>query len=936
MPEAGPTQLADVLAAEYQALRPGCDFASRDSTELFAKLNACPQPLTALCISGGGIRSATFALGAIQGLARHGLLDKFDYLSTVSGGGFIGSWLTAWSRRAGGLSNILGQLQPDARPAELSAALPPDQTDPIAHLRDYNSYMSPRLGLLSADTWTLIATVVRNLLLNWMVLLPMLMAALLLPRLVLSLLALPEWYFGALIFAKNPPDYGNRALNVFSDALGVHYGLPLMGACLFALAMFNTLRFLPGMGNTDHSRRDFALQILLPLIGTVLAYVAFDSLYYVGSGYEFQNSLGGQLLAVLLPTALAWLAYRLTARRTAVARNMLSPLALAIFVMAAGTGIAIWLAANFLLWSPNPLSDLSWPAYVTVAPPAILLGYVMGTVLFVGLSSAALKDEDREWMSRGMAGMLMFCVAWLAGCGAVLIAPRWVVNWHSWASEAWIALTAVSAWLSAFGPALLAQRAPAGGAGNGKAWSAAALVVQLAPLVFVIALVIGLSLATNALLLALHLLPAIGQWPPLQLLAVDGSAIAWSAHYPVLGRSHPYALLLLMALLLLLSQVMARFVNINTFSLHAMYRDRLVRAYIGASNPRRAANRFTGFARGDDCAMHDLDATHKPLQVVNLTLNLVQSNRLAWQQRKAQPFTVTALHCGNFELGYRPSAQYGGRDGITLGSAVAISGAAASPSMGSYSSSAAGFIMTLLNTRLGCWLGNPGVAGNRSWQHAGPRSPVASLLQEAFGLTSNQTPYVYLSDGGHFENLGLFEMVLRRCRCIVVIDSECDPGLDLAGLGNALRKIRIDLGIDIAFDAPAMQALRARKQRCAVASIGYSSVDADAADGQLIYIKPMLCGNEPPDVENYGSTHPEFPHEGTGKQWFDESQTESYRMLGLQTIDELCGNWQGDSLQDLCRHAGQPAPAGVAQGQGAKTKISSLHEKPTDSRKVIA
>src|SRR3954471_17764516 len=69
-------------------------------------------PLNALCFSGGGIRSATFCLGVLQGLARLKTLDKFDYLSTVSGGGYIGSWLSCWMQRESGLGAVqkaLGQ-----------------------------------------------------------------------------------------------------------------------------------------------------------------------------------------------------------------------------------------------------------------------------------------------------------------------------------------------------------------------------------------------------------------------------------------------------------------------------------------------------------------------------------------------------------------------------------------------------------------------------------------------------------------------------------------------------------------------------------------------------------------------------------------------------------------------------------------------------------
>ena len=300
--------------------------------------------------------------------------------------------------------------------------------------------------------------------------------------------------------------------------------------------------------------------------------------------------------------------------------------------------------------------------------------------------------------------------------------------------------------------------------------------------------------------------------------------------------------------------------------------------------------------------MHKLDPAKSPLHVVNLTLNLVEANRLAWQQRKAQSFTVTPLHCGNYELGYRSSVNYGGPGGISLGTAVAISGAAASPSMGSRSSPATGFIMTLLNARLGCWLGNPASAGAKTWTHAGPHSATGSLVKEAFGLTSNQNAYVYLSDGGHFENLGLYEMVLRRCRFIVVLDGGADPDFVYDDLGNALRKIRIDLKVPIAFEDQFIRPLRERRKRCAVATISYSAVDEGAEDGWLIYVKPMRLGNETPDIDNYGRTHPDFPHQSTGNQWFDESQTESYRMLGLSTIEEICRGWNGESLQDLRRH----------------------------------
>jgi hypothetical protein len=298
--------------------------------------------------------------------------------------------------------------------------------------------------------------------------------------------------------------------------------------------------------------------------------------------------------------------------------------------------------------------------------------------------------------------------------------------------------------------------------------------------------------------------------------------------------------------------------------------------------------------------MSQLDPTLKPFHVVNVTLNLVGTERLAWQQRMAEAFTITPLHCGSSNLGYRPSANYGDSAGITLGTAVAISGAAASPAMGYHSSRVVAFIMTLFNARLGCWLGNPGAAGAKTWTLPGPTSAIASIVREAFGRTNDTSPYVYLSDGGHFENLGIYEMVRRRCRYIVVCDAGCDPRFTYEDLGNALRKIRIDMKIPIDFDGSSFQSLG--KKRCSVATIRYSLAGGDE-DGYLLYIKPMICGNEPPDVLSYQTDHKSFPHQSTAEQFFDESQTESYRMLGLFTAHEICGSWdKSGGIPDLFQY----------------------------------
>jgi hypothetical protein len=202
--------------------------------------------------------------------------------------------------------------------------------------------------------------------------------------------------------------------------------------------------------------------------------------------------------------------------------------------------------------------------------------------------------------------------------------------------------------------------------------------------------------------------------------------------------------------------------------------------------------------------------------------------------------------------------------------------------------------MALFNLRLGWWLGNTGVKGAKTWRSTGPKLSAWIMFKEMFGLTSDHYKYIYLSDGGHFENLGIYEMVLRRCRFIVAVDAGCDKESSFEDLGNALRKIRIDLCIPITID---IKPILEGKSRCATGRIDYPAVDGKPAfEGRIIYIKPIICGDEPADIFNYHKVNEAFPHEPTSDQWFTESQFESYRMLGLHTIKDILQNdWSGES-----------------------------------------
>jgi hypothetical protein len=852
-----------------------------------AQLGGTNIQRSALCISGGGIRSATFALGALQALAGLGILENFDYLSTVSGGGYIGGWLTAWKQRWNGLTtpkqvgnrttNVISQLKPWALPSD-------EGPDPIQHLREYNNYLSPKLGFFSADTWTLVATVARNMLLNWLVFIPLLMFALMLPRIVLSLARLGETY---TLWYVPTVERLLAHLQVY---------IPIAGGVLFALGVFNVLRYLPGVGGKNHTQEDFLKYCFAPIFLAALALLTMDAWFTGGDKNNPPTVTFWQLFFWIgISGGAAYLAYFVIYWKTVGAKlhglrgknpgrkwrkstwitNLLAAGALTNFSTAAGA----WLLMS------EQFRHLTWTAYVTIAMPTLLLSFALAVTVFVGFSSRVLEDQDREWLARAGAWGLLCIVSWAGLCALSLLAPKALFYFHGrvavWVDSAFAAAGGIGGCLAAL--AGLSSKTKAQNNGQAQQQQNGGimdLAGKLAAPVFIVVFLTCLAILTNWILWKIGL--------------VDGD---WTQHEAFLENTHAESAVIFAVICVSFCWIMARFININKFSLHAMYRARLIRAYLGASNTAGDTNRFIGFAENDNLQMADLKALSpnpclKPLHIVNIALNLVSGEKLAWQQRKAESFTVSPLHCGSYGVGYRPTSDYGGEEGISLGTAITISGAAASPNMGYHSSPAIAFIMTLFNARLGAWLGNP---KERKWKQEGPKSAFDSILREAFGLTNDTSPYVYLSDGGHFENLALYEMVRRRCRYIVVLDGGCDADYTYEDLGNALRKVRIDMKIPIQFLQGLPQPNSPPNKRCAVARICYKEIDANLENGYLIYIKPVILGTEPPDVTAYKAANDKFPHQSTGDQFFDESQTESYRMLGFCSASEIFNQW--DSRQ---------------------------------------
>ncbi len=845
--------------------------------------------LMGLCFSGGGIRSATFNLGILQGLAELNLLRCFDYLSTVSGGGYIHQWFAAWSLRRG-FDQVEKRLIPLPEPDN-----PGDHPEPIRWLRRYSNYLTPENGLLSGDTWVAIATWLRNTILNQAILFSGLIFIALLLCFLASNSILPRSGLAVMI------------------CVGVIVYLTLLATLLIGV---NLLRFSQVTADeaTGFGQEQVNQWIVFPL--TVSALLLTLLLPFMMSGSFDRSRLitfvaGGCLFLVMaLTVALsggALLCYLKTHQQTAQYarisefwkqskytdhRNFvfvtLGVCSLCIVSAAAAGG---WVGASLtLLTRLQSVSGLYWWRTVLVVGPPLMLGGPLITLLLViGMLGRMFDDSRREWLTR-LAGCIgLFALLWVVSLSFSVFGHH-IVLWL-W-RKLWAGIPAFVAWAASSAGGLLAGRSSKSTGEEDDEqprFSALEVAATVGPYVFIA----GLLLLVSALAEVLF------------YRAATGGLLIRLACYLV-----PLAICWLFAWR----------VDINEFSLHAFYRNRLARCYLGASNIPRHPNRFTGFDEKDTdtpvSALLPSKDYNGPFPIFCTALNLTFGEDLAWQERKAASFAFTPLYSG-YDVpwteargktslrfnGFVQTTTYAYPDpGVHLDTAVAISGAAVSPNMGYHSNPATAFLMTVFGVRLGWWLLNPrrlnedgtkldvpdaqqakGTPQNRPpvYPWPSPRLSLLWLINELLGRTNDTSSYVYLSDGGHFDNMGLYELVRRRCRYIVICDSEADSQLTFQGIGMAVRKCRIDFGAEIALDLRPLEHAKdsdCSSAHCVVGTITYP--EAPETHGFVVYIKSSLTGDEPADVLNYKKEDSVFPHDSTLNQWFSESQFESYRRLG--------------------------------------------------------
>lgn len=840
-----------------------------------------------LALSGGGIRSATFNLGLLQALARHGVLSHFDYLSTVSGGGYIGAWLSALIYRRGSRSDVerlLTERQDDN-----------DEAPPLRFLRRYSSYLTPRTGL-SGDTLAALSTYLRNFFLNQVTLIS----------------------FGcALIFAVYLLARGAQWINAGSVA--GHPALPDESWLSFALILLAVWAASIGLATTYEpapksmfAQPSWAWAILIPACsgGLLIALIMMRD-----SGSMAILSRQDWIIFSTIAYGITWISgfviWNLYSNReeTAFASSYDRVLSLIMTLLVGAVAGLLLSSVSETVRSPpgidaKTLAHAWWT--IGLGAPLVMLSFSGVVALHIGLLSRLLSHEAREWWSRLGGLMLIAVFLWGIAFAIVGLSPALVLWSKGWIVEAggvWATLTLLGVWLA---------KSPL--TGGPKSHRGLEIAVRATPYIFLLGLAIALS-ASTYFVFSENSCPNCSDVKPTETLAsAVPCSICIETHevardFPNIAQDvfdnmahfDPASLLLALAVCISIFMISAWRIDINLFSLHHFYRNRLVRAYLGASNyPDRKSHPFTGFCVYDDLPLSYL-RNQRPFHIINAALNLSGGKELAWQTRRAASFVFTPLHCGfayratrastkdeeqkQPHDGYRPTEHYQSPHGSFLGSAMSISGAAASPLSGYHTSAAMAALMTIFNVRLGQWLGNP--IDIDAWQHSSPRFGALYLFKELSATADTHARFLYLSDGGHFENLGLYELVRRKCRLIVVSDAGCDPNYAFDDLANAQRKCSIDLGAEIDINIQDMRpedGFKHTQAHHAIGSIRY----ADGSRGTLLYLKASLTDGEAPDIINYATNHPDFPHDTTADQSFDEDQFESYRKLG-QHIGELFG-----------------------------------------------
>lgn len=862
VPSPGEIQFDDILRAEIEAIN------QRRHALVRPALNAeeCVGPdgkaldAAGLALSGGGIRSAAFSLGVLQAFNHHNALRNVDYLSTVSGGGYMGSALTATMSCTQG-AFVFGNAptsDADEKAAEIA------DTDAVGHLRNYSNYLIPA-GFRDIRTGS--AIVLRGLVANfaWVLLIVLLAAG-------LTIITNP--YRSSL----GCPDLVGYELCIYIPAknFGLTLAFGLIGLSgFFIWALYRSFLAADRLAEFRTILPEIASYYLIWL--AVMFFVdlqvfTLEGMFQLaqavkqsGGTLEWLTATVKTLAAIAAPVAAVVTFFRQQMGEYLKASNAEANLSTKI--AAALSKTAFWIASAAV-----PL--VVWVAYLYLSYWGIINDLAPATQYLP-------TSEARETVAQPAPPRPPPCRPDPkepneedAAQGAHT--PAWMLKLAAWVTE--------EGFCPVFRPLAVWENAPANAAWQPFNWTFERVLYR--PMAF--------------------------------LYFASGF------------------LLLLVALLL----------KPNANSLHGLYRDRLSKAFL--FDPRRhedetvkrnepSIDQGRDFPQLDAMPVSTLSSRHAPYHLINTALNIQGSDYANRRGRNADFFLFSPCYVGSAATGYAVTADFerAARD-LNVATAMAISGAAASSNMGSASIRPLRPTLALLNVRLGYWLKNPRYVDHPQpsgwWRMLRHRSSFF-LLREIAGRLYENSDNVYLTDGGHIENLGAYELLRRRCKLIVVVDAEADFTVRFPSFITLQRYARIDLGvrIDMPWDdirkttcawmglSPASEDGKVKATEGPHAAIG--TIDyGKGRTGHILYLKASLTGDENDYIRDYARRFVRFPHETTGDQFFSEEQFEVYRALGFHiTHGVLCG-------RDAISAPGEPSNFDTPQNGDVKAVRAMLLE----------
>ena len=910
--------------------------------------------LTGICFSGGGIRSATLCLGIMQSFIKGRIFRRFDYLSTVSGGGYIGSCLTSLLSpdKPDEAQEVVG-VDPENSPFvglnESAEYAGKDDTKlnvrhQMHHLRTHGEYIVPRKGILSRDFQRAVGTLFAGIL-HHLVLYTLLLFAL------VSLI-----HFILLAITEYPSDTGDRLGRSASKPDSILTATPFLRElnysensyykitqktldCLkadgfsdSALAQLVYLQdrgffrgkddfvatvrgVLPGLASNDYdsilmyagdvedSRVDYVVNELktwaYARIGEPLYHMLYGGFSEKKTAYLF-FFIGGVVWCSIF-----------FLRLRSVRNRIYDPKSHAFEQAKSGFNVEDHFESRYIFifnWASVVVPAVATLAYgvyhssrsgnnnylaVLFLPLAFALGGGLASVVLGTWSKSILPEWDRVRRSlfNAIQGAAFYGVvlAALVPVGLVLLFSLSYFKLKFW----WSLVSLLASYFvlqKKFDP---------------KTKTSKVMNVLKKP---ILTLLLLLFVALTFDWVSAFLLTSV--YPKFTLV--------WSpAAFAING-----APLIIFAGAVVVFSLLGTMVNSNRISPHYFYRDRLTEAYlktdarITRSDPhQRQGMPLVSVRNSENLRLADLGKNNHraPYHIIVAALNLQGSDELNRKTMLSEHFIFTKNYIGSRVTGYVPTDRYRGGE-TKLARAMTISAAAAGSAMGYHSFWAQAFATTLFNVRLGYWMANP-------WLYCkSDRNPEQGMTfwpwwlgKELLGRFTARGRIVNLSDGGHTgDNLGLLPLLQRRCRVIVVCDGEADPEYGFESFNNAVRMAFIEENIEIDIDLTAIVPEKNKdgssqlsKKSVAEGKISYpKTADQDPSEGRLLYLKASI--NEPAQevpvhINNYHKNHPDFPHQSTGDQFFDDAQFEAYRALGehlgkqaLAEFETLKG-WQRDA-----------------------------------------